>query len=627
MSPPVARRVLESEDPELQTAQLRILATSDLHMNVLGYDYYSDQPNNSIGLANLAAAIETARTENAGGLTLLLDNGDSLQGTPLGEIAAANSDDPHVLIRAFNHLGYDAIGLGNHDFNFGLDVLEHILAQAPFPVICSNLEKLSGPNPWADSIILDRHISIAGEELPIRIGVFSVLPPQTFDWDAHLLRGRVHVQDMVPIALDIASSLRKEHCDLVIALAHTGLKDTEFLPHQENAVLPLIQLEEIDALIAGHTHVLFPTNDPSDLPNVEAETGHIHGKPVVLPGFAGNHLGLIDLKLSLTKERKWRINSTSAGLRRTADASASPVTRAIEDLAADAHEATRREMSKPVGTTAQSLHSFFALFGPDRGLALVASAQAAALRGLLAGRAEANLPLLSATAPLKSGGRSGPTHYTNIPAGPLFQRHVADLHIYPNTLAATEVTGAELRDWLEMSAGLFRQAVPGTRDHRLIEPNVPGHNFDVIFGIRYQIDVTAAPRFDQQGNCINPECRRIQNLTYHGTPVTDDQCFVVAYNSYRANGGGRFPMVETARSIPLPQLGIKEILRDYLTGKLPFDPISEEPFPWSFRAAQDISVRVPTSPESRDYLSELAILGAEDMGMAADGFLSLRMFL
>lgn len=627
MSPPVARPVSESEDPELQVARLRILATSDLHMNVLGYDYYSDQPTRSTGLANLAGLIETARAENTEGLTLLLDNGDSLQGTPLGEVAVQNPEQPHVLMRAFGHLKYDAVGLGNHDFNFGLDVLENILSESSCPVVCSNLKRLSGPTAWAESTFLDREITIAGETVPIRVGILSVLPPQTLEWDAHLLRGKGSVEDMVPVAREMVHKLRQNNCDLIVALAHTGLKDTEFHPHQENAILPVAQLDGIDALVAGHTHVLFPGAGADDLPNVNSETGHVHGKPVVLPGFAGSHLGLIDLNLTLTKTRKWQVLSSHSSLRRTIDAPRPSKLAALDEIANDDHQATRQEMSNPVGSSVDSLHSFFALFGTDRGLALVASAQASALRGLLAGRPEADLPLLSATAPLKSGGRSGPGHYTNIPAGQLFQRHVADLHVYPNTLAAAEVNGAELRNWLEMSAGLFRQAKPGAQDHRLIAADLPGHNFDVVFGVHYQVDVTEPRRFDPQGKLEHPGSWRIRELTFRGRPVTDDQRFVVAYNSYRANGGGRFPMVGTIRPIPLPQLSIRDILRDYLLEKLPKDPLEAETYPWEFCAQTGLSVCVPTGPAGRCYLNDLVDLRAEELGLTTNGFLNLRLFL
>lgn len=121
---------------------------------------------------------------------------------------------------------------------------------------------------------------------------------------------------------------------------------------------------------------------------------------------------------------------------------------------------------------------------------LLAEAQAANMRRLLVGRVEADWPLLVAVAPFKAGGRGGPMNYTDIPPGPLTTRHVADLHIHPNSPVALRMTGADLARWLERSVSLFHSIAPGSRDTNLVDPAFPSYNFDMIHGLSFAIDLS-----------------------------------------------------------------------------------------------------------------------------------------
>jgi len=590
-------------------------------MNLLGHDYYGDRVDASVGLSRTATLICQAQAEAAdmGAATLLLDNGDGLQGTPLGELP--NTKAPHPLMRAFQLLGFDAIGLGNHDFNYGLDALGHTLRHAPCPVICSNMTAVdpAAQLPFTASAILERQIPACPKAPPVKIGLLSVLPVQTLQWDAHLLEGRVQIADMVQTARATSAALRAAGCDLVIALAHTGLGHRAAAAESENALQPLSLIDDIDALIGGHTHLLLP--DPATP----------FAKPVVMPGALGSHLGVIDLQLSYGPEG-WQLDGWDCGLRAIArrDNGGQLVPLVAEypalvtALATD-HANTRARMEQPVGHSQQSLHSFFTFFAPDRALALVASAQAAALRLLLAGSAAAKLPLLSAVSPCKFGARSGPCHYTNIAAGPLCRRHVADLHVFPNTLHAVALSGAQVLEWLEMSAGLFNQVVPGSCDTALVNPDRAGHNFDVLHGLDYQIDLSAPARFHASGHLADGSAHRIRNLCWNGQPLDRSQQFVVAVNSYRAGGGGNFNMVKQATQLCVPKRPIQHVIHDYLNGTLPADPLATAAPPWCLTNLPNTEVHVFTGPAAQSHLHELAHLALAPADRTADGFLHLRL--
>lgn len=617
-------------------AHLQILATTDLHVNLTGFDYFADRTDASVGLTRTASLIRTARAESAarGALTLLFDNGDALQGTPMGDLATRDVGTPHPVMRAFDYLGYDAIGLGNHDFNFGLDALDAVVAQAPCPVVCSNLHRLDphllpGVLPYT---ILERTVLKGDQQVPLRIGVMSFLPPQTVEWDAHLLAGRIRVDDIVGAARHWLPHLRDQGCDVVVALAHSGFSCEPAYTGMENAVRPLAALPGVDAIIAGHTHLRLPSAAHAGLDAASAESGAVQGTPVVMPGTAGSHLGQIDLDIQTGPNGRWEVTGFDCCLRpisiraRTGEilqkVAEDP---GLRDLLAADHAATRARMDQAIGQSLQPMHSYFSFFAPDRSLAVVAAAQAAALRPALVGTTAEGLPLLSATAPGKYGGRSGPTNYTDVPAGRVAMRHVADLYVFPNDLRAVIISGAQVLDWLEMSASLFHQIPLGSHDHTLLNADFPGHNFDVLHGVTWQIDVSGPARFYPDGTVKPGDHRRIRNPCHQGQPVQRDQRFVVALNSYRASGGGGFAALKGGCCLPTVQISIRDILQDYLAGRLSRDPLDGASPPWGFTAMPDTSVSVLTGPGAVPHLGDLAGRGVQTGGTDADGFLRLTL--
>lgn len=615
-------------------ASVRILATTDLHMNLTSHDYHADRPDPTVGLTRTATLIEQARAEaEAGGsLVLLFDNGDGLQGTPLSDLATLQPDRDHPLMQAFGLLRYDAIGLGNHDFNYGLRSLDLALRQSPCPVLCSNLKRTqnggyAGFQPFS---ILDRMVRSGNEEWPLRFGILSFVPPQTVKWDADILQGEIEADAIVENACKWIPELRAAGCDLIIALAHSGLGEARDYPDLENAVLPLAELDGIDVVVAGHTHQRFPGPDHAGLDHVDATMGTVHGKPTVMPGASGSHLGLIDLELVSTEDHKWKLNRFDCGLRpisfRDPSGNATPLAEEnprLVNILAEPHSETRTLLDQPVGHSTVSLHSYFTFFAPDRALALVAAAQAAAIRPHLDGTDAEDLPVLSATAPSKFGARAGPEHYTDVPAGHLTLRNLADLHTFANQVRAMIVTGQQLFDWIEMSASLFHQINPHVTDQDLLNPEMPGHNFDVLHGLRYQIDLTVPHRYAPDGRLIRPNCHRLSHISHDGLPIRPGDRFVVILNSYRANGGGPFRMLDLATPVPVPPTPLKNALRWYVSGEHAQDPLERET-PWALAPIPGAAARVLTGPGALAHMDEVSARGVRQCGRTPEGFLQLE---
>jgi 2',3'-cyclic-nucleotide 2'-phosphodiesterase / 3'-nucleotidase len=301
----------------------------------------------------------------------------------------------------------------------------------------------------------------------------------------------------------------------------------------------LAGLDGVDAVIAGHAHQVFPSAAFDDWPAVDAARGRVAGKPAVMPGAYGSHLGLIDLTLVPT-DTGWRVTGGRAEVQAISarGPGGAPVALVhsrndVTTATAMDHADTVARMRQVIGATPVPLTSDFALVADVAAQRMIAAAQAQHVARAICGRAEAALPLLSAVAPFKAGGRGGPEHFTRVPAGMLASRHVADLYAFPNELRAVRVHGAVLAEWLERSASVYLQVVPGGADQPLLDPAFPSYNFDMIAGLEYLIDPSQPARYDTRGRLVDPTARRIRNLHHAGKPLDPEAEFIVATNNYR----------------------------------------------------------------------------------------------
>jgi 2',3'-cyclic-nucleotide 2'-phosphodiesterase/3'-nucleotidase len=614
-------------------AHLRLMETTDLHVHVWPYDYYADRPVDDFGLARTAARIAEVRAEASN--SMLFDNGDFIQGNPMGDYMAFEKglEDGvvHPMISAMNVLGFDASTLGNHEFNYGLDYLMEALDDADFAVVSANVARLPlGATPLEDDTLVEPYVILereivdgAGEAFPIRVGVIGFVPPQIMTWDKRHLEGQVDARDILEAARAYVPRLKEEGADIVVALSHSGI-EAPYAEGMENASLYLGEVDGIDVIMAGHHHRLFPGETYEGIEGVDAAAGTLMGKPAVMANFWGSHMGLIDLLLEREGEG-WRIASAQVENRpimERVDGERVPLVEsvaAVTEATQAEHDETLAYVRRAVGETAAPLFSYFAQVADDPSVQIVSQAQRWYVGQLLEGTENADVPVLSAAAPFKAGGRGGPDYYTDVPAGPVAIKNVADLYLYPNTVQAVKVTGADVREWLERSAGMFNQVEPGASDAPLLNPDFPSYNFDVIDGVTYRIDLSQPSRYDVEGNLVAPEARRIVDLRYEGEPIDDAQPFVVATNNYRAGGGGNFPGIDDGSVILVAPDTNRDVIVRYILDQGTINPSAD--FNWSFAPLEGTTVTFETGPKAQDYVdlvtgAEVEFLDTTDAGFA-----------
>ena len=591
---------------EGQEVDVRILATTDLHTNLVNYDYYQDKPAENVGLAKTAVLIEEAKKENSN--TLLVDNGDTIQGTPLGTYKAivnpVKEGEQHPMYAALQKLGFEAGTLGNHEFNYGLDYLKRVIDTAGMPIVNANVvDPKTGAyvyDPY--KIISKTFVDKNGRKTTVKIGVTGIVPPQILSWDKANLEGKIQVNDSVEAIQKIIPEMRKAGADITLVLSHSGIGDDKYEKGEENEGYQIASLPGVDAVVTGHSHAEFPSGNGTGFyekyAGVDGVNGKINGTPVTMAGKYGDHLGIIDLNL-VYKNGKWTVANSKGSIRKIHTKSKDADER-IKEIAKTAHEGTIQYVRQQVGTTTAPITSYFALVKDDPSVQIVNNAQIWYAKKELAGTPEGNLPILSAAAPFKAGTRGDATAYTDIPAGPIAIKNVADLYLYDNVTAILKVTGAQLKEWLEMSAGQFNTIDPTKKEaQQLINPSYRTYNFDVIDGVTYEYDVTQPNKYDREGKLIHPDASRVRNLKYQGNDVRPDQEFIVVTNNYRANG--KFPGVRDASLNRLLGLENRQVIINYILDVKNINPSADKN--WHFtNSIKGLDVRFLTADKAKDLV-------------------------
>ncbi len=549
--------------PPDKNVTITIMGTSDLHSNVVNWDYYkddtySDSGGNTIGLARVASVVKHIRQTRGRDHTLLFDAGDTIQGSPLGFYYAlvepvTETGAVHPMAAQMNTLGYDAVALGNHEFNYGLDFLDYWISQMDADVLAANAVHAGTKVPAFTPYTIKR-MKVKGRP-PINVGVLGLTNPGVVIWDKANVSGKVEVLDLVETAARWVPVMRREGADVIVVSAHSGESGTSSysgdLPVENAAKLVAEQVPGIDAILFGHAHLEVPER---------IVVNPTTGRKVIMsePKNWGQRVSVFDLELEFSRG-KWSVVTGSATTVNTNTVVDDPEMVAV--IRAQ-HDAVVNYVNTPVAVSTQALSAAEACWKDTAILDYVNHVQVATVAAAIAGTPEAALPIVSIAAPFNRG--------ATFPAGDVTIRDVAGLYIYDNTLMASVLTGAQIKDYLEFSAKYFRQVAPDAPVDPAAwtnapwpnpdSPSTPDYNYDQFSGIDYSVDIS------------QPVGSRIVGMTFEGSPVAADQQFLVAVNNYRQSGGGGFPHIATAPVVYDAQVAIREAIVSYASAQGLIDP-------------------------------------------------------
>lgn len=542
--------------PRGRSVTITVMGTSDLHSHAVDWDYYKDAEytdggGNVVGLARVSSLVNQIRADRGRDRTLLFDAGDTLQGTPLGFYYASvepitETGAIHPMARQMNAVGYDAVALGNHEFNYGVPFLNRWIEQMDAPVLAANAAHAGTRRPAYRPYMI-KTMRVRGFP-PIRVGLLGLTNPGIAIWDKANVSGRLDFLDLVETARRWVPVIRAKGADVVVVSAHSGDSGTssygDALPVENAAALVAEQVPGIDAILFGHAHLEIPER---------FVVNRATGRTVVMsePKCWGQRMSVFDL--TLVHERgRWTVAGKSATTVNSNTVEEDPE---LVTLVKKQHDAVVAYVNKKVAASTEEMSAAESCWKDTAILDYVHQVQTAKVKEAVAGTGNASLPVVSIAAPFSRA--------ATFPAGKVTIRDIAGLYIYDNTLLASVLTGSQIKAYLEYSARYFKQVAPGAP----VDPaswtnadNRPDYNYDQFSGVTYDVDIA------------KPEGSRIVGLAHDGAPVTDDQKFLVAVNNYRQSGGGGFPHIAAAPVVHNAQVAIREAIVEYASAAGAIDP-------------------------------------------------------
>ena len=516
------------------TIQLAVMATADVHGWVRSWDYYRDRESPGYGLSKIATLVDSIRREYPH--NLLLDAGDWLQGNPFAEYFAlqAAEEEHYPFLTVADHMDFDAIVLGNHEFNFGLDYLNRQIEMTKTPVIGANIYHHRTNDPAYPPYITK---DVAG----FRIAVIGLTTPGSAVWDRSRVEGELMFGDGVEAAERFVRKVKDdEDADVVIILAHSGLDgDTSYeredLGRENFGRQVGEQVEGVDLLVLGHTHRTIESM------TLDGPDGRTVG--VIQPGRWASHLGIAFLELTHNEDGDVQIVDQSSVNQPVDDV---PEHSEIVALTEEPHQRVVDFVTEPLVRTDEEWSAELARMQDTPIIDLIQHVQK-----------DVTGAQLSAAAAFNTSVTLGP--------GEITRGDIALLYPYFNTLYKLEITGKQLREFLEHTSQYY---LTGTDDKGMpvVNQDWPGFNFDMLSGVEYVLDSRRTV-----GD-------RVTVLEYDNEPVDDDDTFTIAINSYRAEGGGGFDMLSDVPVIQEIDRSVGDMIIEYLKNeeKITYDDVFEK---------------------------------------------------
>ena len=510
--------VFRSDAAAPARAHIVILGTTDMHGRVFPIDYYTNKYDN-VGIAKVATLVKEARKNDPD--LLLVDSGDTIQGTPLEYFHnKKNNTPPDPMMLAMNALHYDSMAVGNHEYNFGLKVLEKARSEAKFPWLSANsYNKGTSATHYTPYIIKE----VQG----VRIGVLGLTTPGIPNWENVPNYEGLEFHETISEAKKWVPILRqKEKVDVVVITMHMGIEEDlrtgtpnpAQVPNENAAIAIARQVPGIDVILMGHTH--------RDVPSLV-----VNGVLLTQANRWASHVARVDLYLEKDASGRWHVVAKSA--RTIPVTEKTEIDPEIAELGKPYDKETQDWLSRAIGESAEELTARDGRFQDTAIIDLIQRAQ------MEAGHADVSL-----AAAFNLSAR--------IPKGQVTVRDIAGLYEYENTLVTLELTGQQLKDALEHSARYFREYQPGKSLNELVDQRIPGYNFDMAEGVTYEIDLK------------KPYGQRIQNLKFKGQTLSPAQKLRVVTNNYRVNGGGGFTMYKDAPVIYRSSEEVRELIIDWV---------------------------------------------------------------
>lgn len=552
----------QSESPVPVTksaiAELRMIFTTDLHGQITNMNFENGDTLKQGSIARVNTLIQEAREEKGKENTLLFDIGDVLYDYSTDFIYDRDETALQPVYKAMATMGYDAITLGNHEFDYELTYVQDQLHDAGLSKLCvlSNVVYSStGKHVWNENKIIQKKIKTEdGQEITVKVGVVGeTIPVLSKKRTDHT--GSLRTEDMVDNTKKQAAALKKAGADIVVVLAHSGIGEEEPAKMDENVSYALTKIPEVDVVLCGHLHRNFPSLEEYpeffELSGMDKETGLANGKNLIMVGDQGKAIGVADLKLQQTQtatETRTEIVDRASNIR-NADESV-PLD---ENMDQNMMGEWKAELTSDYNTVLAEIQqgvafqNYFGTLEDTSAIQLVNNAKMSfALNYINSVKTAYKNHHVIATSTYERYGLSDPLQYIDF-SDNFLKSYLSGMQKYKTAIYLFEVTGAQLREWVEWSAsayetssmlenasgsGIIQSALGnGNLNQNVLQEEWKNDwsNFFIFDGMEYTIDTMKEARYDFDGNKIS-DSKRVKKLTVNGTNISDNTKYVVVSN-------------------------------------------------------------------------------------------------